>query len=387
MNQKNRAKASQNSQNQQIIHNFAVYIYKTRMSKKHNFYAGPAILPETVLKQSAEVVIDFAGMGLSLLEISHRSKQFEAVMDESRALVLELLNLSNEYEVLFLSGGASTQFFMIPMNLLSEQGTAYYVNTGTWASNAIKEAKNFGNTVVLASSEDDQFRHIPKGFNIPTDGNYLHITSNNTIYGSQYQQFPNCQIPLVCDMSSDIFSKKLDFSQFGLIYAGAQKNMGPAGVTLVVIRKDLIGSSGRKMPTMLNYKTHAEKGSMYNTPPVFPIYVSMLTLKWIKEMGGLESMEKRNREKAELLYSEIDRNNCFEGTVRKEDRSWMNVVFVPKKVEWESLFLESCKLNGCVGLAGHRSVGGFRASLYNALELSSVKVLVETMQEFEKKYA
>ncbi|MBK9270329.1 MAG: 3-phosphoserine/phosphohydroxythreonine transaminase [Saprospiraceae bacterium] len=356
------------------------------MSKKHNFYAGPAILPPSVLDQSAQAIKEFAGMGLSLLEISHRSKQFEAVMDETRALVLELMGLDQEYEVLLLSGGASSQFFMIPMNLLPEEGKAYYVNTGTWASNAIKEARNFGNTVVLASSEENKFRHIPKGFEIPNDGSYLHITSNNTIYGSQYHTFPDCQIPLVCDMSSDIFSRRMDFSKFGLIYAGAQKNIGPAGMTLVVIRKDLIGSSRRMIPTMLNYKTHAEKGSMYNTPPVFPIYVSMLTLRWIKAMGGLDQMEKRNTEKARMLYAEIDRNSCFEGTVTAEDRSQMNVVFVPKKPEWENLFLEKCKENECVGLAGHRSVGGFRASLYNALELSSVKMLVETMQDFEKKH-
>jgi phosphoserine aminotransferase len=357
------------------------------MSKKHNFYAGPAILPETVLAQSAEAIRNFADMGLSLLEISHRSKQFEAVMDESRSLVRQLLGIDEDYEVMFLTGGASTQFFMIPMNLLRENESASYVNTGTWASLAIKEAKLFGQINVLASSEEDQFRYIPKGFSIPEDSAYLHITSNNTIYGSQYHHFPESPVPLVCDMSSDIFSRRLNASKFSLIYAGAQKNMGPAGVTLVVIRKDMLGRSGRKLPTMLDYRTHADKGSMYNTPPVFPIYVSMLTMRWILNSGGIEAIEARNREKAELLYAEIDRNSCFEGTVKKEDRSWMNVVFVPTKAEWENQFLEECKKNACVGLAGHRSVGGFRASLYNALDISSVKVLVETMREFEKKYA
>jgi phosphoserine aminotransferase len=355
--------------------------------KKHNFYAGPAILPQSVLKQAADSVINFSNMDLSLLEISHRSKEFEAVMAEAEQLVRELLSLNDDYAVLFLSGGASTQFFMVPMNLLGESENAYYVNTGTWATLAIKEARNFGKVEVLASSEDDYFRHIPKGFAVPNDGAYLHLTSNNTIYGSQYQTVPKASIPIVCDMSSDIFSKKIDGKDFGLIYAGAQKNMGPAGVTLVVVRKDLLGRSQRILPTMLNYKTHAEKGSMYNTPPVFPIYVSMLTMRWIKQMGGLEAMEKRNQVKAEILYHEIDNNPCFEGTVVKEDRSWMNVVFVPKQKEYETLFLEECKKAGCVGLAGHRSVGGFRASLYNALEKESVEVLVEVMQSFAHKYA
>lgn len=354
---------------------------------KHNFYAGPAILPQSVLHQASEAVIEFENMGLSLLEISHRSKQFEAVMDETRLLVRELLQLDEQYEILLLSGGASTQFFMIPMNLLPDGGKACYINTGTWASNAIKEAKNFGETIVIASSESDQFRFIPKSYSIDKNASYLHITSNNTIYGSQYHQFPDSPIPLICDMSSDIFSRRISANDFSLIYAGAQKNLGPAGVTLVIIKKDMIGKSGRKIPTMLDYKTHADKGSMYNTPPVFPIYVSMLTLRWIKEMGGLEAMETRNEEKAKVLYEEIDHNPCFEGTVFTEDRSRMNVVFLTKKPEWEPLFLEACKKNGCVGLAGHRSVGGFRASLYNALELSSVKVLTETMREFANQYA
>lgn len=352
---------------------------------KHNFYAGPGILPASVLEQASAAIKDFSNMGLSVLEISHRSKPFEAAMDESHAIVHELTGLGDDYAVLFLSGGASSQFFMIPMNILRDQEKACYINTGTWATNAIKEAKNFGQVDVIASSEHDQFRHIPKQYSIPADAAYLHITSNNTIYGSQYQKFPDSPIPLVCDMSSDIFSKRVDFSRFDLIYAGAQKNMGPAGVTLVIIKKSLLNRSGRKIPTMLNYQTHADKGSMYNTPPVFSIYVSLLTMRWIKAMG-LENMEKRNLAKADCLYDEIDRNSCFQGTVRKEDRSWMNVVFVPTKSEYESKFLEECKKAGCVGLEGHRSVGGFRASLYNALELDSVKILVEVMKDFEAKH-
>lgn len=352
---------------------------------KHNFYAGPAILPQSVLQQAADSIRNFSNMELSLLEISHRSKQFEAVMHEARSLIYELMNIGSEYEVLFMGGGASSQFFMVPMNILKEQETACYVNTGTWATGAIKEARLFGKVNVLASSESDKFRHIPRDYSIPNDAAYLHLTSNNTIYGSQYHYFPSCPIPLISDMSSDIFSKNVDFQKFDLIYAGAQKNLGPAGVTLVVIKKNLLERSGRVLPTMLNYKTYAEKGSMYNTPPVFPIYVTMLTLRWIKEMGGLDAMEKRNKEKADCLYSEIDRNSCFQGTVNKEDRSWMNVVFVPHNSEHESLFLEECKSAGCVGLEGHRSVGGFRASLYNALELNSVKILVDVMKHFEAK--
>jgi phosphoserine aminotransferase len=353
--------------------------------KKHNFYAGPAILPQIVLDQAAEAIHDFAGMGLSLLEISHRSKQFEAVMQESADLVKELMGIGDDYSVLFLSGGASSQFYMIPMNLLNEHEIACYVNTGTWATGAIKEAKLFGQVNVLASSESDKFRHIPKSYIVPNNAAYLHITSNNTIYGSQYHVWPECNIPLVCDMSSDIFSRRLDFKKFDLIYAGAQKNLGPAGVTIVIIKNSLMGRATRKIPTMLNYRTHAEKGSMYNTPPVFPIYVTMLTLRWIKELG-LEKMEHINRKKALTLYDEIDRNSCFTGTVAKEDRSWMNVVFLANTSEQETIFLDKCKQNNIVGLAGHRSVGGFRASLYNALEQESVETLVQVMQEFEKQH-
>ncbi|MBL0238898.1 MAG: 3-phosphoserine/phosphohydroxythreonine transaminase [Saprospiraceae bacterium] len=355
--------------------------------KKHNFYAGPAILPQSVLQQASASIINFKELDLSILEISHRSKEFESVMDESESLVRELLGIDEEYAVLFLSGGASSQFFMIPMNLLPEHDTAHYVNTGTWSSGAIKEAKLFGNVNVIASSESDQFRHIPNQFEYPDSGAYLHITSNNTIYGSQSHWWPKGSIPLVCDMSSDIFSRKVDGKNFGLIYAGAQKNMGPAGVTLVVVKKDLLGKTGRKLPSMLDYKIHMDKGSMYNTPPVFPIYVSMLTMRWIKEMGGPEVMELRNNEKAAALYSEIDNNPCFEGTVRKQDRSHMNVVFKLKNSDHEAEFLKFCKDANCVGLQGHRSVGGFRASLYNALPLESVNVLVNVMQDFALKYA
>lgn len=352
--------------------------------KKHNFYAGPAILPQSVLQEAAQAVLDFNGSGLSLLEISHRSKDFEAVMHESDERVKKLLQIGDEYAVLFLGGGASSQFSMVPMNLLRDGEKAYYSNTGVWASGAIREAKLFGQAVVLASSESDQFRHIPRDYNIPNDGAYFHMTSNNTIYGSQYHWWPQSELPLICDMSSDLFSRPVEGNKFGLIYAGAQKNLGPAGVTLVVIHKNLISRSGRKLPAMLDYKTHAEKGSMYNTPPVFPIYVSLLTMRWIEKIGGLEKIQALNQAKANLLYAEIDRNSCFEGTVKVEDRSLMNVVFVPKKQEYESMFLERCKAAGCVGLNGHRSVGGFRASLYNALELSSVETLVNLMQDFEK---
>ena len=305
--------------------------------KKHNFYAGPAILPSEVLEGAIEAIKDFNGNGLSLLEISHRSKDFEAVMAESEQLVKELFGIGDEYAVLFLTGGASSQFYMIPMNLLKDGEKAAYINTGVWATGAIKEAKNFGIPEVIASSEEDQFRHIPRNYSIPADAAYLHITSNNTIYGSQYHFWPNSPIPMVCDMSSDLFSRPVDGNQFDLIYAGAQKNLGPAGVTLVVIKKSLLQRAGRKLPAMLDYKTHVDKGSMYNTPPVFPIYVSMLTMRWIKKMGGTKAMAQRNDEKAAALYAEIDRNSCFTGTVRSEDRSKMNVVFVAKNPAHESL--------------------------------------------------
>jgi phosphoserine aminotransferase len=352
------------------------------MTKVHNFSAGPAILPQSAIDASIEALKNFSGTGLSLIEVSHRSKEYEAVVEEACQLVKDILNLSDEYAVLFLQGGASTQFDMIPMNLLDEGETAAYVNTGVWASRAIKEAKMFGNVNVLASSEDKNFNYIPKNYTIPSDVKYFHCTSNNTIYGTEMFEFPKTEVPLICDMSSDIFSRPFDASQFDMIYAGAQKNMGPAGTTLVIIKKSLIGNAKRKVPTMLDYKPHVENGSMYNTPSVFAIFVCMHTLRWIKEMG-LEAMEVRNKAKADLLYAEIDRNPLFEGTVVKEDRSRMNVNFVTTNKEHEAEFLKFCESKNLSGLKGHRSVGGLRASLYNALPIESVEVLVNTMKEFE----
>lgn len=358
------------------------------MAKVHNFSAGPGILPQEVLKQASEAVLNFNNLNLSLLEISHRSKDFIAVMEEARFLVKELLGLDNNYQVLFLGGGASLQFAMVPYNLLRDNGKAAYVNTGVWASKAIKEAKLIGNTEVIASSEDRKFSYIPKGYTIPTDADYLHITSNNTIYGTQMHTFPDSPIPVVCDMSSDIFSRKIDANKFALIYAGAQKNMGPAGTTMVAVREDVLGKVERKMLSMMDYRVHIKEESMYNTPPVYPIYVSMLTMKWLKENGGVEWIEKINNEKAELLYAEIDRNSMFKGTVEsKEDRSKMNITFVLNKPELEAEFDKMTKEANLNGLKGHRNVGGYRASLYNALPIESVKVLIDVMKEFENKFA
>lgn len=356
------------------------------MTKVHNFSAGPGILPEEVLKQASEACINFDNMNLSLLEISHRSKNFEKVMDEARALVKELLLLDDNYQVLFLGGGASLQFGMVPYNLLRTEGTAGYLNTGVWASKAIKEAKLIGNVKVVASSEDKNFTYIPGQYPIPGDLDYLHITSNNTIYGTQLKKFPIARCPLVCDMSSDIFSRKVDGKQFALIYAGAQKNMGPAGSTMVAVKESMLGRTGRTMLSMLDYRVHIKGGSMYNTPPVFPIYVSLLTLRWLKKNGGVEWIEKVNNEKAATLYTEIDRNSLFKGTTEKGDRSNMNVTFVMHKPELEPEFDKMWKEANISGLRGHRDVGGYRASLYNALPLESVKVLVNVMQEFEKKH-
>lgn len=350
----------------------------------HNFSAGPGILPQEVLKQASEACINFDGLNLSLLEISHRSKNYEKVMDEARSIVKELFEVGDDYEVLYLGGGASLQFAMVPYNLLRETGTAAYVNTGVWASKAIKEAKMIGNTKVIASSEDKKFTYIPKNYEIPADADYLHITSNNTIYGTQIKQFPKSPIPLVCDMSSDIFSRKVNAKDFTLIYAGAQKNMGPAGSTMVMVKKDALGKTGRKMLSMLDYQVHIKGGSMYNTPPVFPIYVTLLTLQWLKKNGGISWIEKVNQQKADLLYNEIDRNPLFVGTVATEDRSNMNVCFLLNKPELEPEFDKLWKDAGISGLRGHRDVGGYRASLYNALPLESVQVLVDTMKAFEK---
>ena len=355
--------------------------------KIHNFSAGPAILPAEVIEESAKAVLDFNGMGLSLLEISHRSKPFMAVMEEAEQLVRELYNLSDEYGVMFLSGGASTQFFMIPMNLLDSGSKAAYIDTGVWANKAIKEAKNFGAVEVIASSKDQNYNHIPTDYQLPSETTYLHITSNNTIYGTQYHNWPESSIPLVCDMSSDVFSRPIDSKKFGLIYAGAQKNMGAAGTTLVIVKKDLLGKTNRTIPSMLDYRIHIENGSMYNTPPVFPIYVSMLTLRWIKKMGGLAEMEKRNKAKAALLYKEIDENPLFIGTVDPKDRSLMNVCFLLKDSNLDKEFMELTKQAGIDGILGHRSVGGFRASIYNAMQIESVQVLVDVMDDFTNRKA
>lgn len=357
------------------------------MSKVHNFSAGPGILPAEVLKQASEACINFDNLNLSLLEISHRSKNYEKVMDEARSIVKELFEVGDEYEVLYLGGGASLQFAMVPYNLLRTDGYAAYVNTGVWATKAIKEAKMIGDTKVIASSEDKKFNYIPKGYDIPKDADYLHITSNNTIYGTQIKEFPNSPIPVVCDMSSDIFSKKVDAKKFDLIYAGAQKNMGPAGSTMIMVKKDALGKTGRKMLSMLDYQVHIKGGSMYNTPPVFPIYVTLLTLQWLKKNGGIAWIEKVNQQKSDAIYNEIDRNSLFYGTTAVEDRSQMNVCFLMNKPELEPEFDKFWKEAGISGIRGHRDVGGYRASLYNALPLESVNVLVDVMKAFEKKFA
>jgi phosphoserine aminotransferase len=349
---------------------------------KHNFGAGPGILPQEVLKQASEAVIDFNGTGLSLLEISHRSKEFEAVLDEAVALVKELFAVPEGYSVLFLQGGASTQFALAPYNLLPSTGKAAYLETGVWANKALKEAKYFGEVEIVASSKDANFTYIPKDYTIPADAAYFHITSNNTIYGTQLQEFPKSPVPVVCDMSSDIFSRKINVADFGLIYAGAQKNMGPAGVTLVIIKDDLLGKVDRKIPAMFNYQTQIEGGSMYNTPPCFAIYVSMLTLQWLKAKGGVEAIEQENITKARVLYEEIERNPVFKPVCAVEDRSHMNVTFVMENAELEKPFLKLCDERGIIGIKGHRSVGGFRASIYNALPITSVYALIDVMQEF-----
>lgn len=351
--------------------------------KIHNFSAGPSILAESALEKSISDIKNFAGTGLSILEISHRSKQFEAVMDDARNLVKEILNLDDNYDILFLQGGASTQFYQIPLNFL--RTSAAYTKTGTWASNAIKQAKGYGETLVLASSEEANYNYIPTDYSIPSDVDYFHCTSNNTIFGTQMQSFPKSSVPLFCDMSSDIFSREINALDFDLIYAGAQKNMGPAGVTLVVLKKDLYNrKSDRHIPTMLDYKTHADNGSMYNTPPVFPILVSKYNLEWVKEMGGLKGMQERNTAKANLLYSAIDKSPYFKGTTEIDSRSQMNVCFVfnPEFIELESKFEAACKEAGISGIKGHRSVGGYRASLYNALPIESVQTLVTVIETF-----
>ncbi|MCL9979971.1 MAG: 3-phosphoserine/phosphohydroxythreonine transaminase [Bacteroidia bacterium] len=353
--------------------------------KIHNFSAGPSILSQYAIEKSREDLVNFANTGLNILEISHRSKQFEAVMDESRSLIREILSVPEDYDILFLQGGASTQFFQIPMNFLKT--SASYTNTGTWATKAIEEAVHFGNVNIVASSEGKNFNFVPTEYTINNTDDYFHCTSNNTIYGTQIQEFPKCDIPLICDMSSDIFSRPVDVSKFDLIYAGAQKNLGPAGVTLVIIKKSMYNNmSERHVPTMLKYQTHAKNGSMYNTPPVFPILVSKYNLEWVKEMGGVQGMEKRNSEKADLLYSTIDNSEYFQGTAEVNSRSKMNVCFVfkPEFNSLEEKFETACKEHGISGIKGHRSVGGYRASLYNALPLDSVQALVDVMTNFNK---
>jgi len=352
--------------------------------KKHNFSAGPCILPAEVMLKASEAVQELDGIGLSLIEISHRSKEFVAIMEKARSLALELLGLEGKgYQALFLQGGASMQFLMTAFNLLDKK--AGYVNTGTWSQKAIKEARLFGYIVEVASSQEDNFKYIPKGFEIPSDLDYLHLTSNNTIYGTQFKEFPKTDVPLVCDMSSDIFSRQLDFSQFDLIYAGAQKNMGPAGTTLVVVKEDILGKVSRKIPSMMDYSVHIAKDSMFNTPPVFAVYVSMLTMQWLKDLGGIAAIEEINERKANLIYSEIELNPIFSGFAAKEDRSNMNATFNITDDELKDVFDEMCKEAGINGINGHRSVGGYRASMYNALPLESVGVLVDIMSELEKK--
>ncbi len=350
--------------------------------RKHNFGAGPGILPESALRKTQEALVDFNGIGMGVMEISHRSKDFEAVLERTKSLVKELLKVPDTHDVLFLQGGASQQFAMIPMNFLKTK--AAYLDQGTWSSKAIKEAKNIGEVVVLASSKDKNYSYQPKGYTIPSDVDYFHICSNETIHGTQVKTFPSSPVPVICDMSSDIFSRPVDVSKFDVIYAGAQKNMGPSGVTLVIMKKDIAGTHGKKIPTIFDYKTHLDNNSLYNTPPVISILVCMYTLEWLKEKGGVEGIEKINKQKADLFYGEVDSNPMFNGTAAKEDRSPMNACFLLSDSSLDEEFLNAAKKANIVGIKGHRSVGGFRASMYNALPLESVKVMVETMKEFAK---
>jgi len=354
--------------------------------KKYNFNAGPSILPQVTIEETAKAILDFNGSGLSIMEISHRSKDFEAVMDETVALFKELLNIPEGYSVLFLGGGASLQFSMVPFNLMEKKSA--YLNTGVWASKALKEAKSFGEAVEVASSKEANFTYIPKNYTIPADADYFHITTNNTIYGTEIRKDIDSPVPLVADMSSDIFSRPIDVSKYALIYGGAQKNLAPAGVTFVIVKEDILGKVSRAIPTMLDYRTHIKEGSMFNTPPVVPIFAGLQTLKWLKSLGGLEVMEKINLEKAAILYDEIDRNKLFKGTAVVEDRSIMNICFVMND-GYEALeedFQKFASGKGMVGIKGHRSVGGFRASTYNAMPKEGVQALVDAMKEFEKKY-
>ncbi len=352
--------------------------------KKHNFFAGPSILSDYTVKNTAEAILNFADTGLSLMEVSHRGKEFIAVSDEARNLVKELLDVPASHEVIFLGGGASLQFCMVPYNLLKKK--ASYLDSGTWASKAIKEAKIFGEVEVVASSKDKNYCYIPKNYTVSDDSDYFHITTNNTIFGTQLHTIPEVSIPLAADMSSDIFSRPIDVSKYDIIYAGAQKNLAPAGVAVVIIRKEALGKVDRPIPSMLNYQIHIDNDSMYNTPPVVPIFAALQTLKWYKELGGIPAMQKKNEVKAAILYDEIDRNKLFKGTAVAEDRSLMNICFVMNDdyTELESEFNSFASKAGMVGIKGHRSVGGFRASTYNALPVESVQALVEIMQAFEK---
>jgi phosphoserine aminotransferase len=354
--------------------------------KKHNFYAGPSILSQYAIDNTIEAIRDFDNMGLSILEISHRSKQFQAVMDKAQALFKELLDIPEGYEVLFLGGGASTQFAMVPYNLLKTK--AAYLDTGTWAHKAIKEAKLFGEVNVVASSEQDNYVYYPTKFEVPTDVDYLHITTNNTVYGTELRRDLDVPVRMVADMSSDIFTRPIDVSKYDLIYGGAQKNLAPAGVTFVIVKVDALGKVDRAIPTMLNYETHVKKGSMFNTPPVLPIYTALKTLEWYKELGGVKALQQIDEEKARVLYDAIDNSRMFVGTVNPDSRSIMNVCFVmkPEYKELEQEFIDFAGTKGIMGIKGHRSVGGFRASLYNALPLDSVKVLTAAMKEFENNH-
>lgn len=353
--------------------------------KKHNFYAGPSILPQYTINKTAEAILNFADTGLSVMEVSHRSKEFVAVVDEATQLFRELLNIPDNYSVLFLGGGASTQFAMVPFNLFINK--AAYLNTGAWSKKAIKEAKMFGEVDVVASSEDKNFSYIPKGYTIPEDADYFHITTNNTIYGTEIKYDIDSPVPLVADMSSDIFSRPIDISKYAVIYGGAQKNLAPAGVTFVIVRNDILGKVKHHLPTMLNYKTHIDKESMFNTPPVVPIFAALQTLNWLKDQGGVEAIHKINVKKAGMLYDEIERNSLFKAAVEdEEDRSLMNICFVMTEgnEDKEKAFFEFATAKGMIGIKGHRSVGGFRASTYNALPVESVEALIAAMQEFEQ---
>lgn len=357
------------------------------MKKVHVFNAGPCLLPQEVYDSAVEAIKDFAGTGVSVLSISHRTKEWDAIMDETRALWKELLNIPDGYEVVFLGGGASLQFLYVAMNFLEKK--AAYVDTGVWAHKAFKEAKGLGNAVEIASSSDKNYNYIPKGYEIPADADYLHITTNNTIYGTELKEDIDCPIPLIADMSSDIMSRPVDVSKYAMIYGGAQKNVGPAGVAFAIIRKDALGKVTRYLPTMLDYRVHIDKLSMFNTPPVFSIFIMHETLKWIKAQGGVEAIHKIDIAKADALYAEIDRNSLFVGTAAKEDRSIMNICFVmaPGKEDLQDEFLSFAKSRDIIGIKGHRSVGGFRASTYNACTMEDVQALIDCMKDFEKMHA